>query len=665
MWNFAGKQNDIQGLSNKRDGNWISGISFIDNKRLGDQDQLPDSIKKNKAHNKLFMLPFLLGMLGCMYQLLRNRKDWIINFLLFFFTGIAIVLYLNQPGNQPRERDYAYVGSFYAFAIWVGLAVVAFFRMAREKEDKLTFQNTLLYGSILTFLVTLMSSAPSPFGDMLMTSLMVTALYALFVLGVTYLVRAVSSAGQNTKMLNIATTVICLIAPLIMWQQEWDDHDRSTKTLAPDMAKDYLESCAPNAILFTFGDNDTYPLWYAQEVEGVRPDIRIINNSLLGIDWYINQLRYKVNNADSLDVIWTPEQIEGSNREIVYYRADPNNPNISQERYYPLYDVMKNVIGKETPDAETGRDVGPETFPVKRFSVPVDINLVRSNGTVNANDSVVSEMKFELGRSSLQRNHLMILNIIASNNWKRPIYFSMPPYGELGTLGFGDYMRKDGLTYRLVPVLATHKTDNNWIVRTGMKDNNTDFLKNNLMNKFVFASKKGTYFDEENRRHIIEIRSTYAEAAGNLADLGRKQEAKQLLEKCDSMISNDQMPYAMTSRENHNIVSLIFLEACYKAADTVLAKKIKEDLKKDLGQEKNYYDYIKTNREDLFSGFDGRRGDAANNEQFLQLLNMLEVNYEPGKQVKPPTTIVSPATSKPDSIKNKDSTKKKAGGKTK
>ncbi|HYM94557.1 MAG TPA: DUF2723 domain-containing protein, partial [Chitinophagaceae bacterium] len=302
MWNFAGKQNDVQGLGNRRDGNWISGISFIDNKRLGDQSQMPDSLNNNKAHNKLYMLPFLLGILGCVYQYLKNRKDWIVSFLLFFFTGIAIVLYLNQPGNQPRERDYAYAGSFYAYAIWIGLAVVGFVKLIREKEDKKTFSDVLLYGSILTFLISLMSGAWENFGNTFVASVMITALYVIFLYGITYLVRLFSSAGKNLKLINIITTAACLVAPLIMAQQEWDDHDRSTKTLPPDMARDYLESCAPNAILFTFGDNDTYPLWYAQEVEGVRPDIRIINNSLLGIDWYINQLRFKVNDADSVNV---------------------------------------------------------------------------------------------------------------------------------------------------------------------------------------------------------------------------------------------------------------------------------------------------------------------------------------------------------------------------
>src|SRR5690606_13086244 len=265
MWNFAGKQNDLQGFtpSNVRDGNWISGISFIDNNRLGDQSQLPDSLKNNKANNKLYMLPFILGIVGCVYQYFKNRKDWNVSFLLFFFTGIAIVLYLNQPGNQPRERDYAYVGSFYAFAIWIGLAVVAFVRMAMEKADQLSFKNLLVYGSALTFIITLMSSLRGSPVSALLTCVFITALFALVTIGVTYIIRAISSGGTNWRHASISGAVICMLVPALMMQQEWDDHDRHLKTLAPDLARDYLESCAPNAIIFTFGDNDTYPLWYA------------------------------------------------------------------------------------------------------------------------------------------------------------------------------------------------------------------------------------------------------------------------------------------------------------------------------------------------------------------------------------------------------------------
>ena len=662
MWNFSGKQDDLQGLGNKRDGNWITGIPFIDNKRLGDQDMLPDSIKQNKANNKLFLLPFLLGIIGCVYQFIKNKKDWVVSFLLFFMTGIGVVLYLNQPGNQPRERDYAYVGSFYAFAIWIGLAVVALVKMAREKEDKLTLKNVLIYGSVLTFLITLMSGANDDRGSTLMTSIYVTALFAAVTAVITFLARAISSAGQNARLLNITTIVICLIAPLIMAQQEWDDHDRSKKTTAPDIAKDYLESCAPNAILFTFGDNDTYPLWYAQEVEGVRPDIRIINNSLLGIDWYINQLRYKINEADSLDVIWSPEQIEGHNREYLRY-----NPQGDKNAFYDLYDVMKNVLGKTNIDPDTKRDVGFGSFPVARFHVPVDTVLVRKNGTANASDNILPELQFEIPENKLKgglvRSDLIILNIIATNGWKRPIYFTSP-YGELG---FGQYLRKDGMSYRLIPILSKFP-EANWITDqsfrqmglggTPIRDNNSDFMYNNMLTKFEFggANKKGVYFDEENRRHLLNIRSLYGEAAGNLADQGRKEEAQKLLDKSEAGMHTENMPYAMASRYNsHNQTAFIYLEGCYKAGKTELAEKIRLELRKDLGQQKKYYDFIKNNRPELFGGFE--RTEYPINELMIQTLDAIEKKYAPQTQAKTPSegtnTIIN--TTKADSTNNKDS----------
>jgi hypothetical protein len=667
MWNFAGKQNDVQGLGNKRDGNWITGISFIDNKRLGNQDELPDSIKENKAHNKLYLLPFILGIIGCVYQFLKNKKDWVVTFLLFFMTGIAVVFYLNQPGNQPRERDYAYVGSFYAFAIWIGLAVVALVKMTREKEDKLTFQNMILYGGVLTFLVTLMSCLPGSFSDVLMTSIYVTILYAAITTIITYVVRAISSAGKNWRLINIATTAICLIAPLIMAQQEWDDHDRSQKTVAPDIAKDYLESCAPNAILFTFGDNDTYPLWYAQEVEGIRPDIRIINNSLLGIDWYINQLRHKINQADSLDVIWTPEQIEGHNREYLRYHAQGD-----KTTFYDLYDVMKNVLGKLNIDPDTKRDVGLGSFPVARFKVPVDTALVRKNGTANPTDSIIREMDFEIPENKLQgglyRSDLIILNVIASNGWKRPIYFTSP-YGDLG---FPQYIRKDGMAYRLVPVINKFP-QSNWVTEqtmrqvgvggTQIRDNNTDFMYNNLMNKFAFggADKKGTYFDEENRRHLLNIRALYGEAAGNMADLGDTARAKKLIDKCEAGLLTENFPYALVSRYNsHNQTALLYLEGCYKAGKMDIAEKVRLATRKDLEQQKKYYDYIKSNRPEFYGGFE--RSEAPINERMLIVLDAIEKKYAPQAQPKVNTTEIPGTITnsvKPDSAKNKDSVKQR------
>ncbi|MBI5858684.1 MAG: DUF2723 domain-containing protein [Sphingobacteriales bacterium] len=653
MWNFAGKQNDIQGYGNKRDGNWISGFSFMDNKRLGDQDQLPDSIKNNKAHNRLFMLPFVLGVLGCVYHFLKNRKDWIVNFLLFFMTGMAVVFYLNQPGNQPRERDYAYVSSFFAFAVWIGLAVVAIVKLAREKADKLSFQNTLIYGSALTFFITLMSCLPGNKGEIvLLTCIYATVLFAAVTTAITFLVRAVSSGGQNDRMLNITTTALCMIIPLLMAQQEWDDHNRSHKTIAPDIAKDYLESCAPNAVIFTFGDNDTYPLWYAQEVEGVRPDIRIINNSLLGIDWYINQLRYKVNGADSLDVLWTPEQIEGNNRARVYYQEDSR---IDKNKFYPLRDFI-DLLGEKSIDPKTGRDTGPDTYPVKRLMLSVDTAAVYKNGTISKGDTAVTEMYFEISKNYLDRSDLVIFNIISSNaknGWTRPIYFTSP-YGDLG---IGQYLRKEGLAYRLVPAQPRNQADK-WIVNIYQKDHDLDNEYNSMMNKFVFNSPKGVYFDEENRRHIISLRNAYGEAAGTLADEGRKEDALKIIQKCESMITPEQLPYAMVSRGNaHNINGLAYLEACYKAGNMQLAQTVKAALQKDFEQQKKYYDYIRTERPELSGGYEGRDGEALRNEYFLQLLGDLVKRYEPEKEkpaVEGPVNIINPPRPG-DSVKPKDS----------
>lgn len=668
MWNFSGKQNDIQGLGNKRDGNWITGFSFADDKRLGDQSLLPESIKKNKAHNNMYMLPFLLGIIGCVYQFLRNKRDWVVNFLLFFFTGIAVVLYLNQPGNQPRERDYAYVGSFYAFAVWIGLAVVGFIKLATEKTNRELFQNMLVYGGVLTFAITLMSGSPGPGIPTLITALFATVLYVAVTAGVSYIVRALSSNAANLQMLNITTSVLCLAVPLLMAQQEWDDHDRSKKTTAPDIAKDYLESCAPNAVLFTFGDNDTYPLWYAQEVEGVRPDIRIINNSLLGIDWYINQLRYKVNMADSVDVIWSVQQVEGHNRE--YMRYNGNDSRVNKSQYYPLYDVMKDVLGALVLDPKTGRDGGPKEFSVTKFSVPVDVNVVRANKTVNPDDSVITDMRFEIPESKLRgglmRSDFMILNIIASNKWQRPIYFS----SNFGELGFGQYLRKDGLAYRLVPVMDKNYKQN-WVAEQSLRkyglggtqidDDNQAVIYDNLMNKYAFggAGTKGVYFDEENRRHIINLRALYGEAAGNLADHGRVEEAQKLLDKCEAGIIPDDIPYGLVSRYNsHNQFSMVYLEACYKAGKTELAEKIRKDLRRDLEQQQRYYKYIETERPEFWGGFE--RSEAPINERLLMVLGDIENKYAPDKKVITPgetngqtiINTVNPDSAKKDSVRH-------------
>ena len=315
-------------------------------------------------------------------------------------------------------------------------------------------------------------------------------------------------------------------------------------------------------------------------------------------------------------------------------------------------------MGKPVLD-EDGRDVGPQTFGEKRFSVPVDTSLVRENGTVNPNDSVVSEVKFELPlqqgrRFIIQKNDLTILNIIAANHWKRPIYFT----SFYNNLGFGDYLRKDGLTYRLVPI-KTKRPQDDWVINKYvglLKDMNTDTAAKNIMNKFIFNSKKGAYFDEENRRHALNIRSTFGETAGNLADEGKKDEALKMLNKCESMIDSKDLPYAMISRDaSHNLYGLMYLEAAYKAGDPQLAKKVDDALKKDIQQEKNYYNYLRDERDDLFTSV---QGEARNNEIMQMVLDEINKTYAPKEKTNvPPVEGKNPTiiTNLKDSNKGKDS----------
>ena len=522
MWNFAGKQNDLQGIDmgNVRDGNWLTGISFWDNARLGDQSKLPDTLKHNKANNKLFALPLLLGILGLIYQYQKDKQNGLIVGLLFFFTGIAIVIYLNQAGNQPRERDYAYVGSFYAFAVWIGLGVM----YVKELFDKY----------------------------------------------------------MKGNLSNYASAGLCFLAvPVLMGSQEWNDHNRSSKTLPRDIAIDYLQSCAPNAILITFGDNDTYPLWFDQEVLGIRRDIRVINSSLLGTDWYINQLRYAINKSAPIPSIWTADQIIGSDRDAIYYFPDLPGAKVDQSQPMDLYTMMKDYAGSDDPTRmyQNGSDF-LNIFPNKNVKVPVDTNLVRQNGTVNPGDTVLSEINFTIPKNALMKNESAILNIIAANNWKRPIYFTSP-YSDLG---FQQYLRTDGLTYRLVPVKNSEV--------------NGDWAYDVMMKKFAFgnANVPGVYFDEENRRHLNTLRMQYGQVASYLADNGKKDEAKALLERCDKNMLQQNFPYGMASRrQQQDQISYGFLVAAYKAGDTVLAKKVSDALRTDLEQQVIYFNSLNDN----------------------------------------------------------------------
>jgi hypothetical protein len=477
--------------------------------------------------------------------------------MLFFFTGFAIVIYLNQSGQQPRERDYAYVGSFYAFAIWIGLGVI----WVKEQLE-----------------------------------------------------RFVKGDGAN-----YAAAALCLLAvPVLMASQEWDDHDRSKKVLARDLGKDYLESCAKDGILISFGDNDTYPLWYTQEVEKNRLDLRVINYSLLGTDWYINQLRYKVNESAPTDVIFTPQQIEGDKRNIVFTGSYLTRSNYTaplagydQNKYYNLDSLLRYVTASDDPKNTVpmnDEDVG-NILPVNKVSIPVDVEMVKKTMSFNPGDSIVSEIKMDIKRNYLQKNDLAVLAILAGNKWKRPIYFTSTQ--ELEDLGLEKYVRMEGLAYRLVPVEGTNVE--------------MDVAYKNMMEKFAYgnANKPSVYFDEENRRHLNSIRQSHAFLGMSLADAGRLDSARKELRKYDNMVREDNMPYGMTSNRGnfHDRVTMTFLYAAYRSGDMELAKKVNKSVKSDLEQQMKYYRSLgegDTNNESLAmqaAGYLNNKGGVLSEKQ--------------------------------------------------
>ena len=523
MWNFSGKQNDLEGFGNPRDGNAITGIPFIDNYFLGDQNKLPDSIHtNNKSYNRMYMLPLILGIFGLIFHFKQNRKDWIITALLFFFTGWAIVIYLNQAGEQPRERDYAFAGSFWAYSIWIGLGVLAVYEVIKKYAAK------------------------------------------------------VSSAG----VAYVTAGVTILAVPVLMGSQEWNDHDRSKKTLPRDLAKDYLESCPKDALLFSFGDNDTYPLWYAQEVEGIRPDVRVMVNTLLGTDWYMNELRYKINQNDSFDVIFTPDQIMGDKRNVAYFTD--KIPGFDQNKYYDLYSVLKNVVASDDPRYTSPADNGAAVnlVPTHKFSLPVDSAAATQTEAIHAGDSIRHELLLDIpaDRHYLLKNDLAMLAVIATSRWKRPICFTSPQ--DLSSLGLDKYVRMRGMVYQLTPALNAGGADN-------------DASYKIIMNQFAYggANKEGVYYDEENRRHLNSIKFTHAQVAMSLAAAGRKDSARKILEHYDQNVLQSNMPYGMTSSRGnlHDYFSFDFLQACYMSGDSTLAKKVSASLKKDLDQQMRYY----------------------------------------------------------------------------
>jgi hypothetical protein len=473
MWNFAGKQNDLQGLGNNVDGNWISGIKFIDEMRLGPQDNFP-ATKINKGTNKLYFLPFILGILGLVYQFKRRYKDGIIIGLLFIMTGIAIVVYLNQYSTQPRERDYAFAASFYAFAFWIGIGVLAIIDWMQKKLDA-------------------------------------------------------------KKSAFIATGLCTLLVPGLMAKEEWNDHDRSGRYACLASAVNFLESCEPNAILFTVGDNDTFPLWYAQEVEGIRRDVRVSCLSLLSGDWYINQMRNKVYESDPLPISLRPEQYRATNREVVYLIEQPNvKENVDLK---DLFDIM-STHEEQLQFLNEGDKIN--YFPTKNFSLKVDTALARKSGMVpeRYRDSIVPAVTFKVNQEAITRSDLIVLDILAHNNWKRPIYFSSAIASE-PLQGLSDYIVQEGLAYKLVPARIR-------VAQEGQPGGiNTKAMYNNMTKKFLWKNlnKPNVYLDETARRLAMNYRNAFGRLAQAFVEENQPKKAIEVLDRCMEILPEYQMPY--------------------------------------------------------------------------------------------------------------------------
>ncbi|MBP2284036.1 hypothetical protein H4V97_002354 [Flavobacterium sp. CG_23.5] len=475
MWNFVGRQSDVQGRYDNLDGNWISGIKFIDNLHLGSQDNLPSDVLNNKGRNVYFFLPFILGLIGLMYHANKDLKSFYVLLALFLFTGLALKIYLNERPFEPRERDYALVGSFYVFAIWIGFGVYA------------------LYESAQKYL------APKIAGPILIAA--------------------------------------CLLAaPVLMASQNWDDHDRSNKYTALTLAKAYLNSCDPNAILFTIGDNDTFPLWYAQEIEKVRTDVKIVNTSLFMTDWYIDQMKTKTYESDPLPISFTHDQYVGDKLDYVAHIPKVD----TRWEIKDFLNFIKNP--KSTVEMQNGQTI--HFYPTNKIRIPVDKNAIIKNKVVSSkyNDSIVPYIDLDIKGNALYKNRLMMLDIIANNNWKRPIYFSAGAFDSDDYLWMKDYLQLDGMVvYKLVPIRTKFNKDDG---QMDMGQIDTDKMYANVMKlDWGNSDSPKIYHDPETRRNGITYRMGLARLMNQLIAEGKKDKAKNIIDLAMTKMPLDKFGY--------------------------------------------------------------------------------------------------------------------------
>lgn len=474
MWNFVGKQNDIQGHGNVLNGNWISGIKAIDSARIGPQKYLPDHMRDHPARNTYYFLPLLLGLLGLFFHLDKNVRDFWVVMSLFILTGVAIVIYLNQTPYQPRERDYAYAGSFYAFSIWIGIGVAGIFRILHSKFK--------------------------------------ANLSAVLAVGIAF-----------------------LAVPLLMAVENWDDHDRSGRYTARDIARNYLNSCDKDAIIFTVGDNDTFPLWYVQDVEGVREDVRIVNMMLFNMDWYVDQMRWQNYDSKPLPFSLPQNKYKAGTNNSIYVREN--------ERWANLDNIL-TIVKSDDPRTKIPLRSGEKVdyIPTHKLILPVDSLEVISNGTIKSQDAhrIVKEIRFQLKpNDQILKGGLGQLDILASNEWKRPVYYTSGGFD--GSMGFEEYYRTEGLAYRVVPVQTPYES----ILAMGWID--TDILYDRLMNTFQWGrmNQEDVQLDYYTIRtlSVIRFRSIHTRLAMKLLEEGKQEKAIEVLDRCMELAPSRVLPF--------------------------------------------------------------------------------------------------------------------------
>ena len=496
MWNFAGRQNDIQGNGEPEHGNWITGISFIDNLMLGDQSKLPDELKANKGHNVFYCLPLVLGLIGLFWQAWRGRRGirqfWVV-FFLFFMTGLAIVVYLNQTPLQPRERDYAYAGSFYAYAIWCGIGVAALIDILKKYLKKV-----------------------------------------------------------NATALSAVVGAACLLVPVQMASQTWDDHDRSGRYMCRDFGQNYLMTLQDegNPIIFTNGDNDTFPLWYNQDVEGVRLDTRVCNLSYLQTDWYIDQMVRPAYDSPSLPITWSRlEYCSGTNE---YIEVEPEAEEQLKKFYAENPEAARAQFGDEPFELKNilkywvrTKDENQRFIPTDTVFVTIDKEAVRKSGMLMASDTIPDKMVISLaGKRALYKHELMMLEMIAQANWVRPIYVATT-VGADNYMNLGENFIQEGLANRISP-FSTNSTDKrgSLVPIDGVKGFDTEKTYNNVMNRYKYGGldKPGLYLDETIMRMCYTHRNLMATLAKNLLLEGKDDKALAVLKKCEKEIPYYNVP---------------------------------------------------------------------------------------------------------------------------